>query len=104
MDGEAWWAAVHGVTQSRTGLKPLSSSSSSTGIKNTPVKQAMHVRSQGWDDRLKKGMATHSRILAWRIPWTEKPGRLQSMGWQRVPRNSATNTLTFTFTGLMVTE
>ena len=69
-----------------------------------PVKQVMHVRSQGWDDRLEKGMATHSRILAWRIPWTEKPGRLQSMGWQRVPHNSATNTLTFTFTGLMVTE
>ena len=38
----------------------------------------------GWEDPLEKEMATHSRILAWRIPWTEEPGRLQSMGLQRV--------------------
>ena len=38
----------------------------------------------GWEDPLKKEMATHSSILAWRIPWTEEPGRLQSVGWQRV--------------------
>ena len=38
----------------------------------------------GWEDPLEKGMATHSSILAWRIPWTEKPGRLQSMGSSRV--------------------
>ena len=38
----------------------------------------------GWEDPLKKGTATHSRILAWRIPWAENPGRLQSMGSQRV--------------------
>ena len=38
----------------------------------------------GWEDTLEKGMATHSSILAWRIPWTEEPGRLQSMGSQRV--------------------
>ena len=42
------------------------------------------VRSLGWEDPLEKEMATHSRILAWRIPWTEKPGGLQSMGSQRV--------------------
>ena len=41
----------------------------------------------GWDDPLEKGMATHSSILGWRIPWTDKPGRLQSMGWQRVRYN-----------------
>ena len=41
-------------------------------------------RSLGWEDLLEKGMVTHSNILAWRIPWTEEPGRLQSMGWQRV--------------------
>ena len=46
--------------------------------------QEMWVRSQGWDDPLEKGMATHSSILAWRIPWTEEPGGLQSMGSQRV--------------------
>ena len=41
-------------------------------------------------------MATHSRILAWRIPWTEEPGRLQSMGLQRVGHDRATDTFTFT--------
>ena len=40
--------------------------------------------SLGWEDPLEKGMATHSSILAWRIPWTEEPDRLQSMGSQRV--------------------
>ena len=49
----------------------------------------------GWDDSLKKGMATHSSILAWRIPWTEKPGRLQSVGSQKARYNRATNTFTF---------
>ena len=42
------------------------------------------IRSQGQEDPLEKGMATHSNILAWKIPWTEQPGRLQSMGSQRV--------------------
>ena len=42
------------------------------------------VQSLGWEDPLEKGKATHSSILAWRIPWTEEPGRLQSMGLQRV--------------------
>ena len=42
------------------------------------------VRSLGWEDPLEEGMATHSSILAWRILWTEEPGRLQSMGLQRV--------------------
>ena len=41
-------------------------------------------RSPGWDDPLEEGMATHSSILAWRIPWTEDPGGLQSTGSQRV--------------------
>ena len=42
------------------------------------------VQSLGWEDPLEDSMATHSNILAWRIPWAEKPGRLQSMGPQRV--------------------
>ena len=46
--------------------------------------QETRVRSLGWEDALEKEMATHSRILAWRIPWTEEPGGLQSMGSQRV--------------------
>ena len=66
-DGGAWWAAVYGVAQSRRRLKRLSSSSSSS---------SMGLR--------EKEMATHSSIPAWKIPWTEEPGRLQSMGSQRV--------------------
>ena len=46
--------------------------------------QETWVRSLAWGDPLEKGMATHSSILAWEIPWTEEPGGLQSMGWQRV--------------------
>ena len=46
--------------------------------------QEMKFRSLGWEDALEKEMATHSSILAWKIPWTEEPGRLQSMGSQRV--------------------
>ena len=46
----------------------------------------------GWEDPLKEGMATHSSILTWRIPWTEEPGGLQSMGLQRVGHDGATNT------------
>ena len=46
--------------------------------------QEMPVRSLGQEDPLEKGMATHSSIHAWKIPWTEKPGRLQAMGSQRV--------------------
>ena len=47
---------------------------------NLSAVQEMWVQSLGWEDPLEKGMATHSSILAWRIPWTEEPGRLQSMG------------------------
>jgi len=51
-------------------------------IKNLPARQETYVLSLGWEDPLEKGMATHSSILDWRIPWTEEPGRLQSMGLQ----------------------
>ena len=47
-------------------------------------RQETHVRSLGWEDLLEKGMTTHSSILAWRMPWTEMPGGLQSMGLQSV--------------------
>ena len=53
-------------------------------VKNPPAMREIWVQSLGWEDPLEKGMATHSSILAWRIPWTEEPGRLQSMGSQRV--------------------
>ena len=52
-------------------------------VKNLPAMQEMqepNVQSLGWEDILKEGMATHSSILAWKIPQTERPGRLQSMG------------------------
>ena len=51
-------------------------------LKNLPAMQETGVQSLGWEDTLEKGMATHSSILAWRIPWTEEPSRLQSMGSQ----------------------
>ena len=53
-------------------------------VKNLPERQQTQVRSLGWEEPLEKGMATYSSILAWRIPWTEEPGGLQSMGSQRV--------------------
>ena len=59
-------------------------------VKNPPAMQETWVRSLGWDDPLEEGMATHSSILSWRIPRTEGPGRLQSMGWQRVGHDLAT--------------
>ena len=64
MDGGAWWAAVHEVAKSRTRLSDF------------PFTFHFHA--------LEKEMATHSSVLAWRIPWTEKLGRLQSMGSLRV--------------------
>ena len=53
-------------------------------VKNPPAMQEAQVQSLGREDSLEKGMSTHSSILAWRISWTEEPGRLQSMGLQRV--------------------
>ena len=56
-------------------------------VKNLPTMQKTWVRSLGQEDLLEKRMATHSSILAWRIPWTEEPGGLQSVGSQRVEHN-----------------
>ena len=53
-------------------------------VKNLLAMRGTQVQSLGQEDPLAKGMSTHSSILAWRIPWTEEPGRLQSMGSQRV--------------------
>ena len=53
-------------------------------VKHLPAVQEIRVRSLGWEGPLEKEMATHSSILAWRIPWTEEPGGLQYMGSQRV--------------------
>ena len=53
-------------------------------VKTLPAMQEMQIQSLGGEDSLEKEMATHSSILAWRIPWTEEPSGLQSMGSQRV--------------------
>ena len=53
-------------------------------VKCLSAMQETRVRALGWEDPLEKEMAIHSRTIAWKIPWTEKPGRLQSTGSQRV--------------------
>ena len=53
-------------------------------VKHLPTIQETWVQSLGWEDLLEKAMTTHSSTLAWKIPWTEEPGRLQSMESQRV--------------------
>ena len=59
-------------------------------VKNMPARQVTQVWSLGWEDPLEEGMATYSSILAWIILWTEEPGRLQSMGSQRVRQDWVT--------------
>ena len=53
-------------------------------VKHLPTMWETGVQSSGWEDPLEKEMAIHSRTIAWKIPWTEEPGRLQAMGSQRV--------------------
>ena len=68
-------------------LKAISGFPGGSAINNRPAVQElqkMQVRYLGQEDHLEKGMATHSSILAWKIPWTEEPGRLQSMGLQKI--------------------
>ena len=99
MDGEAWRATVHGVAKSRTRLSDFTFTFTFHTYKNLhiiikslvaqklkclPAMRETWVRSLGWEDPLEKEMATHSSILAWRIPWTEEPAELQSTGSQRV--------------------
>ena len=66
-------------------------------IKRLPAMQETRVRSLGWEDPLEKEMATHSSTLAWRIPWTEEPGGLQSTGSQSRTRLSKFTSLHFTY-------
>ena len=61
-------------------------------VKNLPAMPETWVRSLGQEDPLEKGMATHSSVLAWKIPWTEEPRGLQSMGSQRVRHDCVTFT------------
>ena len=76
--------ASHAV---RTTSLDRSSSLVAQRITRLPTTQETQVQSLGWEDPLEKEMATHSSIFAWRIPWTEEPGGLQSTGSQRVRHN-----------------
>ena len=64
-------------------------------VKGLPTMQETQVQSPGWEDPLEQEMATHSSTLAWKIPWTEEPGRLQSMGLQSWTRLSDFTSLHF---------
>ena len=91
---------VHGVAKSWTWLSDFYftwASLVAQMVKSLPAVQDTWVRSLDQEDPLEKEMATHSSILAWKIPWTEEPGRLQSMGSHRVGHDWAT-LLSFTFT------
>ena len=59
-------------------------------VKNLPAMQETQLRSLGWEDPLEEEMATHSSILAWRIPWIEEPGRFQPLGLQKLEHDLAT--------------
>ena len=90
MDGEAWWATVHGVTK-RASLVAQT-------VKCLSAMQETQVQSLSWEDPLEKEMAAHSSILAWKIPWSVEPGRLLSMGSQRVGHDWATSLTSLHFT------
>ena len=62
-------------------------------VKSLPAMQEIQVQCLGWEDPLEKEMATHSSTLTWKIPWTEEPGELQSLGSQRVGHDQGTNTM-----------
>ena len=67
-------------------------------VKRLPTMQETRVWSLGWEGPLEKEMAIHSSTLAWKIPWTEKSGRLQSMGWQRVRHDWGTSLSLYSIT------
>ena len=92
-DGGAWWAAVYGVAQSRTRLKWLSLH----GHRDYHTKWSKSEKDK-YNLVLEEEMATHSSTLALRIPWTEEPGGVRSLGSQRVGHDWVTHTHTHTHT------
>ena len=85
------WKCLDEVTYSINGTSLVAQR-----LKRLPAMRETQVQSLGWEDPLEKEMATHSSTLAWRIPWREEPGRLPSMGSQRVGQDWATS-LTHSF-------
>ena len=88
----AWQATVHGVTKNQTQLSDEHTHTYlySLVVRNLPGMQVIQVQSLSWEDSLEEEMATHSSIFARRIPWTEKPDGLQSVGSQRVSMTEVT--------------
>ena len=82
------------MSYNKQSLNIISTSLVAQTVKRLPTMQETQVQSLGWEDPLEQEMATHSRTLAWKIPWTEEPGRLQSTGVAK----SRTRLSYFTFT------
>ena len=78
------WGGRREAQEGRDICVPTADSLVAQTVENLPATQETLVQSLGQEDPLEKGMVTHSSILAWRIPWTEEPGGLQSIGSQRV--------------------
>ena len=85
------WGRLRNVEKKSLSFSPPWTSLVAQMAKCLPTMQDTRVQSLGWEDFLEKEMATHSSVLAWKIPWTEEPGRLQSMGSQRVGYNWTTS-------------
>ena len=95
LGGAAWPARPSSVQWNMGADLPASSLGllrEAQTVKNLPALRAIQVWTLDWEDLLEKGLASHSRIPAWRISWTEEPGGLQSVGSQRVRHDWATNT------------
>ena len=112
MDRESWCAVIYGTAKSRTRRSDWTELNwiyklgllVAQMVKNPPAMQETWVQSLDQEDPLKEKLVTHSSILAWRILWTEEPGRLPSVGLQRVGHNWVTNTHTYIISELYSTS
>ena len=83
----ALYGMAHGFIELHKPYTCVRTSLMAQTVKRLSAMRETQVRSLGWVDPLEKEMAIHSRTVAWKVPWTEEPGRLQSMGLQRVGHN-----------------